>query len=235
MQPYFLPYIGYWQLFAAADKFVILDDVNYINKGWINRNRILLAGKPHIFTLPLIFASQNKLICDIEVAENSNWQKKFIKTLSQAYGKAPHFESSFALLQKILSCTDKLLVDFTLSSLRQILKLLDLNDRIVDSSRVFKNSHLKAQDRILDICKQMGASVYINPIGGTELYDPNVFKQNGIQLKFLKSNEIFYPQVGEGFVPWLSILDVMMFNSNEEVKTLLNEFVLIEPRQICSH
>lgn len=102
MQPYFLPYIGYFQLINAVDTFVLLDDVNYINKGWINRNQLLLNGKAHLFTLPLQKASQNKLINQLELSNETKWKDKLLKTIETAYKKAPQFHLVFPLISQIL-------------------------------------------------------------------------------------------------------------------------------------
>lgn len=227
MQPYFLPYIGYWQLLAAVDKFVVLDDVNYIKKGWINRNRILVSGKPYSFTVPLMSASQNRLICDIFLVKEGRWQEKFLRTVSQSYCRAPFFETTFRMLEEVLSCDDVMLNRYLLSSINTVLKRLEVQVEIIESSRGFKNSHLGAQGRIIDICKNINASVYVNLIGGRGIYNSTTFKDNGIDLRFLKSHDIIYPQLDASFSPRLSILDIMMFNSTEKIKSFLHEFDLI--------
>ena len=224
MQPYFLPYIGYFQLLAVVDKFILLDDVNYINRGWINRNRLLLNGAAHTFTIPLIGASQNKHICEIELVTENNWREKLLRTIQLAYTKAPYYSSVFAVLEKIIIYPSRQLDDFLLHSICEIAKYLSLDDtKIVGTSRDYNNQNLKGQERILDICLQEKTDVYINPIGGVDLYDKNTFLEKGIQLHFLQSRPITYQQGKYEHVPWLSILDVLMYNEISVVQQLLFE------------
>lgn len=227
MQPYIFPYIGYFQLINAVDKFVIYDDVNFINKGWINRNQILVSGKPHLFTIPLKDASQNKLIHEVELAVNDPWKKKFLKTIQQSYQKAPNYQKVFLLIEEIVNFGAETIAELTLHALRQVCAYMQIDTEIVDTSKVYNNTDLKAQERILDICRQEKASHYINPIGGMELYDKNIFEKEQIRLDFIKSVASPYLQFKNAFVPWLSIIDILMFNDDENIAKLLKEFELI--------
>lgn len=227
MQPYVFPYIGYYQLINAVDKFVIYDDVNYINKGWINRNNLLVNGKAFLFTIPLKEASQNKLINQIEVQENESWSKKFLKTIEQAYKKAPHFEKTFSLIRNIINTPVNGIHELALLSLKSIATYLDIETQIVDSSSIYQNANLKAQERILDICLKEKADHYVNPIGGIGIYSNEFFERSGIKLSFLKTFPISYPQFNNEFVPNLSIIDVLLFNSKSEVIELLSQNELI--------
>ncbi len=227
MQPYFLPYIGYFQLLAAVDKFVVLDDVNFINRGWVNRNRLLLNGVAHTFTVPLCGASQNKLICDIELVSELNWRDKLTRTIRQAYGQAPCYARVSALIGCLVNYPSVRLDEFLLNSIRQIVNCLSLDVEIVSTSRIYKNAHLKGQERILDICRQERADVYINPIGGESLYDRASFLEQGIKIHFLRSRPVSYPQGKDEHIPWLSILDVLMFNEPSAVRQLLAEMDLV--------
>lgn len=227
MQPYFLPYIGYFQLLTAVDTFVVLDDVNYINRGWINRNRLLIKGVAHTFTVPLRDASQNKRICDIDLVNEQHWRSKFLRTIKQAYRGAPCYAKVYPLLVEMANCRSIRLDEFILNSLRIILRYLSIEVEIVSTSRAYKNENLKGQDRILDICKKEKANLYLNPIGGTNLYDRDAFLEQGIQIKFLKSHSIFYRQGKSEHVPGLSIIDVLMFNEIPVVKAFLTEMELV--------
>ncbi|WP_333874565.1 WbqC family protein [Methylobacter sp.] len=223
MQPYFLPYIGYFQLMAAVDKFVVFDDVNFINRGWVNRNRLLLNGAAHTFTVPLRGASQNKLICDIELVDEQGWRDKLMRTIRQAYVHAPCYAQVVALTEHIVNYPSIRLDEFLLNSLREVSDYLMLEAEIVGTSRIYQNTHLKGQDRILDICRQERADTYVNPIGGVDLYDRAVFLKQGIPLKFLRPGLISYSQGKSEHVPWLSILDVLMFNEPDAIRQLLGE------------
>lgn len=227
MQPYIFPYIGYFQLINAVDKFVIYDDVNYIKKGWINRNNFLSNANIHRFTIPVINASQNKLIKDTCISKNENWEADLLNTISNSYKKAPHFVVVFALIKEILSLHEDSIAKYNYSALLVISKYLEIETEFLFSSELNKDNTLKGSAKILDICKILEATEYINPIGGLDLYSKENFLKEKIELKFLKSNVIEYKQFGDEFVPWLSIIDVLMFNSKNEVKNLLNNYTLV--------
>ena len=222
MQPYFLPYIGYFQLIAAVDKFVVYDDVNFIKGGWINRNRILLNGTSYTFTLPLHRASPNKLICEIERDDNQRWRESILRTIHHAYNRAPNYPKVAVLLENVINCPAILLSEFLVNSLREIARYLSLEVEIVHTSRHYKNAELKGQKRVLDICLQENADCYINPIGGIEIYSEDVFQSKNIKLEFIRSKPFQYQQFGNEFISCLSIIDVMMFNSIELIREKLS-------------
>lgn len=228
MQPYFLPYIGYLQLMKAVDTFVLYDDVAYINRGWINRNRLLINGQEYLFTIPLKDASQNKPIREIQLADDPKWRSKLLKTIEQGYRKAPFFDTVMPLTERIINHQTDSIAELIRVSLDELTTFLGLTTRIVPSSALYQNSHLKGQERILAICLQEKASRYINPIGGMELYDKPTFTAAGITLNFLQSKRVEYPQRGhQPFVPWLSIVDVLMNNDMPATLHLLSDFELI--------
>ena len=224
MQPYFFPYIGYWQLINAVDIFVIYDDVNFIKSGYINRNNILQNGNSQLITLELIGSSSNKKINEISIGNNS---KKLLKTIRQNYSKAPFFNDVWYLLEEIFENNEKDLSKFLFFLIKKISNYLDINVKFLFSSDIKKNMNHKAQDRLIEMSKMFNASRYVNPIGGIELYDKEAFSSAGINLSFLKSNEIIYKQFNDEFVSNLSIIDVIMFNSKDSVKKMLNHYNLI--------
>lgn len=227
MQPYFVPYIGYWQLLNAVDEYVIYDDVNYIKSGWINRNRILINGNPTYFNIPILGASSFKLINEIGVNQNEKLIQKNLKTIKEAYKKAPFFNDAYPIIEKILTCEQTNLAKYIAYSIKAICLYLDINTKIHMSSDLKKDNFLKGQDKVIAICKELGATDYYNAVGGQELYSYKDFEENKINLNFVKTNEITYKQFNNPFVPFLSIIDVMMFNSKEVVKQMLNEYTLI--------
>jgi hypothetical protein len=227
MQPYIFPYIGYFQLIKAVDKFVLYDDVNFINKGWINRNRILSNGKDLLFTIPLKDASQNKLINEIDVNWDDNWKGKFMKTIEQGYKKAPFYAQIIQIIHEIINSNENQFSKVIELNLRLICEYLEIKTEMISSSSIYQNTDKKAQERILDICKQEKASHYINLIGGLELYDKEAFAKQNMQMNFIKTLPIEYKQFKNEFVPWLSMIDVLMFNSKEEINELLNRFELV--------
>ncbi|WP_294199956.1 WbqC family protein [uncultured Chryseobacterium sp.] len=227
MQPYIFPYIGYFQLINAVDQFVIFDDVNFIKKGWINRNNILSNEGIQRFTIPLKNVSQNKLINETYINEESQWKDQFLKTIIHNYKKAPYFDNVYALIDGIIKTEESNIAKYTCHALASISGYLGLNTIFTLSSGLEKNNSLKGPKKILDICKVLKATDYINPIGGTELYSKDSFSKENINLWFLKSNLVPYKQFNQEFVPWLSVIDVLMFNSQEDTRNLLNDYNLI--------
>lgn len=229
MQPYIFPYIGYYQLVQSADKFVVYDDVNYIKQGWINRNRVLLNNEPDFFTLPVKDASSFKKINETELNPKNYvfWKNKFYKTLDLNYRKAPFFEEAFTLVKNVLDTEDMNLARLASASVSKIMTYLDSTTAFVETAANYHNNDLKAQDRVLDICIKEKAGTYINPIGGMELYSKTDFAAQNIHLYFIKAKPVVYQQFKEPFHPWLSIIDVLMFNNKEQVKSFLNAYELI--------
>jgi WbqC-like protein family len=227
MQPYFLPYIGYMQLMSAVDTFILYDDVAFINRGWINRNRLLINGQEYLFTVPLKDASQNKRINEVMLADDPKWRSKLLKTIEQGYRKAPYYGTVMPITEKIVNFATDSIADLVHNSLIELNQYLGLTTRLVASSSVYANTQLKAQERILDICQQENATRYINPIGGIELYDKPSFAQAGIELNFIKAKRVDYPQFKNDFIPWLSVLDALMFCDVPTVRTMLGEYELV--------
>lgn len=224
MQPYLFPYIGYFQLIQAVDAFVVYDDVNYINRGWINRNNLLSNGKAELISLETIGASQNKLINQVGVGGNG---KKLLKTIQHKYSKAPQFSKVMPLIEDVMLSDEKYISRFLDKSLRAVCRYLGLRPKWYLSSEIKKNNALKGADKILEICEILQATHYINPPGGKSLYDSEIFINHGIELSFIETKCVEYPQLGKEFVPYLSIIDVMMFNDVEKCSHLLKEYSLV--------
>lgn len=216
MQPYFFPYIGYFQLIAAVDMFVVYDNIKYTKKGWINRNRMLQNGQDVMFSLPLKSDSDYLDVCQRELAADFN-RSKFLNQIKGAYRRAPYFDKTFPLIEHIIQCKDTNLFAFLYQSIVKTCQHLGITTEIKVSSSIAVDHSLKNQDKVLALCSALGASTYINAIGGMELYSKETFREKGVDLKFIQSKPFNYPQFGDAFVPWLSIIDVMMFNSVENV------------------
>jgi hypothetical protein len=228
MQPYVFPYIGYFQLVHAADVFVFYDDVAYINRGWINRNRILANGKDQLFTLSLKDASQNKLIKDIEVADDVKAIEKLLTTIRMAYSKAPYFNEAFPVIEKTLRMPPGTsIATLCIDSVKNICDYLGLQRVYKLSSEEYNNRELKKADRLIDICHLEGQTHYVNAAGGKEIYTKEYYKERGINLDFLMSKKVEYSQFKNEFVPWLSMIDVLMFNSKEDINNkILPSYIL---------
>lgn len=227
MQPYLFPYIGYFQLINSVDKFVVYDDVKFIKQGWINRNRILLNGEAYMFSVPLSGTSSNKLIHEIKINNQYNWRKVLLKTLEHNYRKAPFFEPTIEIINEVLASDSKDISRLCFNALRFLLPYLEIKTSIVETSRIYQNNNLTAQSRVIDICMKEKASSYLNPINGEKLYNRDMFLKNGIDLHYLNSKLIEYKQFKNEFVPWLSIIDVLMFNSPSTIKTYLKNYDLM--------
>src|SRR3569623_366953 len=220
-QPYLFPYIGYFQLIAAVDKFVFLDDVNFIKSGWIHRNRILIAGETRYITVPLSQASQTRKINDIAVHEETPLRRKLMGTLRQSYARAPHFSNVVGLVQEVLAANDSQISVLAERSVVAVCRYLGLNTEFVMSSAQYRNLELKGEERVLDICKKEVATDYFNLPGGRQLYDERRFREKGISLHFIKPNLQPYPQFAQEFHAGLSILDILMFNDRQTARKML--------------
>ena len=228
MQPYLFPYIGYFQLIQAADKFVVYDNIQFTKKGWINRNRILVNGKDEFITLPLKKDSDFLNINERKLADTFTTDRiKLLRKLSEAYKKAPEFKHVFPLIESLINSNEENLFGFIFQSMQSVCKYLDIKTEFVISSAIPIDHQLKAQDKVIAICKALHASQYINPIGGLELYSKEVFKQNNIELNFIKANAVEYKQFSDEFVSALSIIDVLMFNPKEKVQQYVQSYYTI--------
>lgn len=229
MQPYFLPYLGYWQLINLSDIFVIYDDIEFTKKGWINRNNYLVNGKKTLFTLPLKKDSDFLSVNERFVSEEFKKSKvKILNQFSSSYKKSEYFDESFLLFKKILNNEDSNLFNFIRSSIIEIASYLDIKTEIKVSSSIGEYSKIKGTDKVLDICTKLRASNYVNPIGGLELYSKNDFAKKKIDLHFHKINKIEYGQIMvNDFEPNLSIIDVIAMNGKEKTIQLLDSYSLV--------
>jgi len=222
MQPYFFPYIGYFQLIRSVDLFIVYDNIKYTKKGWINRNRILQNGKDATFSLPLKQGSDHLDIRDRELAIDFS-ADQLLKKITGAYRKAPFFVQTFKLIENILQNKNQNLFQFIHESIIKTCAHLEIQTEIRVSSEIETLPDLKHQKRVIALCKTVNATTYINAIGGLDLYSKEEFKDQGVELKFIRSLPFQYPQFDATFVPWLSIIDVMMFNSPETIQKYLHE------------
>ena len=228
MQPYFFPYIGYYQLVNSVDRFIFYDDVNFIKRGWINRTNIITREGKQLLSISLSRSSQNRLINEIELAGH---QEKLIKTIEFTYKKAPFFKNVFPMIEGCLLDTSTLISEVAAKSIMSVSEYLDLKTEFDFSSDFHRSSsgYEKAR-RLMDICRKENADIYINSIGGQAIYTKEEFKKQGVELFFLQPNAITYDQSPvrtDSFEPNLSIIDVLMFNSKEKVKEYLREYELL--------
>lgn len=228
MQPYFLPYIGYFQLMNMVDEFILYDNIQFTKKGWIHRNRMLQNGKDEYFTLPIKKDSDYLNVCDRFLADTFTQEKtKLLNRIRNNYGKAPYFDVVFPHLLDIFDYNNINLFNFIHNSLLIISKYLGIQTPITVSSTVDINHDLNGKDKVLALTKAVKGTHYINPIGGMLLYDRQEFEDQGIKLSFFKTNDFSYVQLRNDYIPFLSILDVMMFNDKDKIRTFLQEFVIV--------
>lgn len=227
MQPYFLPYLGYWQLMNAVDTYVIYDNIEFTKNSWMRRNRILSNGTDKMFSLPLKKDSDYLDVRERFLADDYDAaRKKLISQIENSYKKAPMFNSVFPIIKDIIECQDRNLFNYIYYSVQRIREYLGIQSKLVVSSTIDIDWDLKGKDKVLAICRYFNADEYYNSVNGIPLYEPHrsEFEQAGIRLRFPKMRDIVYPQFKNEFVPCLSIIDVMMFNSQEQCKALLNEY-----------
>ena len=226
MQPYFLPYIGYFQLIASVDQFIVYDNIKYTKKGWINRNRFLQNGKDAMFSLSLKKDSDSLDVCERELVNDFD-RDKLLNQIKSAYRRAPYFAQTFPLVEQIVRYPESDLFLFLHNSIVQVCAHLGINTKIIVSSEVDIDHQLRAQDKVLALCEALDATAYVNAIGGVELYSKKTFQEKGIELQFIRSKPFDYVQFDDAFVPWLSIIDVLMFNPVGVVQSQLTQFDLV--------
>ncbi len=228
MQPYFLPYIGYFQLMAAVDEFVVYDNIQFSKKGWIHRNRILTEAGDSYISLPLKKDSDFLDIVHRKLADTfPDERSKLLRRVHAAYRKAPMFDRAFSFLEVVMAYEKSDLFGFLLNSLLVTSRYCGITTPLVVSSSIPMDHTLKGSQRVLGICHQRRCDTYMNPIGGVHLYDRGVFADSGVNLEFLRSDLPVYRQFGKEFVPALSILDVFMFNDAQQIDQMLRRYEVL--------
>ena len=225
IQPYVFPYLGYFQLLYSVENVVFYDDVNFIKRGWINRNKILVSGKEFMFTIPLQKASQNKLINEIELVDSQLFIQKFRHQLKSAYKKAPYYSQVNDVIESVFVRKYSNIGDLAIASILAVCRYINIDLNWVKSSEEFyETKGQQKADRLISISKKLTCDTYINPVGGKSLYDKDYFANHGVELGFIESQSVNYKQFENDFVPYLSIIDILMFNDKTTVIELLNNF-----------
>ncbi len=225
MQPYIFPYLGYFQLVCAADKFIFLDDVGFIKQGWIHRNNILLNKRSYRFTIPIQNSSSNVNIAATLVSEKpNNWHFKLLETIRHAYKKTHYFESVYPLIENVfLDCSNKSVSSVAIKSIQSVLEYVGIDSFFWSSSTIYNNQNLKLEPRIINICEAESATIYMNAVGGQKFLKKEIFNTHNIKLNFVKPTLEPYSQNATQFQAGLSIIDVLMYNSPKNVKEMLYE------------
>ena len=229
MQPYLFPYIGYFQLMDAVDRFVVADDLTFIKQGWINRNRLLINGRPAYFTVPVKRHASDALICDVQIdgAQGRGWRSALLKTIANFYRRAPSFDAAFPMVERVIGGPFTGIADMARASLHEVCDYLGIRTAIVKSSAKYGNAHLKGQERVIDTCLAEHATDYVNAPGGQELYSRDAFLARGIRLHFIGTGAIEYKQFDRPFEPSLSVIDLLMFTTRETACELVARYQLV--------
>lgn len=222
MQPYLFPYIGYYQLVYSADVFIFYDDVSFIKQSYINRNNILANGKASRFTLPVLGASSNVLIENLEYLNS----KKILRTIAQAYAKAPYFDDIFSMIESVLSQENRSITNINSLSIQVVFEYLGINKKTLIASQIDYDRTKGRADRLIELSKTHGCDHYINSPGGKALYEKYYFEDQGIKLDFIETEIQPYIQNTDEFVPYLSMIDILMNCSKEEVIEMLKSYRL---------
>ena len=231
MQPYVFPYVGYMNLVNASDTFVFYDDVNFIKKGWINRNIIMLSGEPFRFSIPLKRQSQNVLIKDTEVADLVKFADKFLAQLNSSYKNSPYKSSVLDYVKEVLNGRHVSISEVAIASVELFFKYVGISKSFRVSSKEFGTTRgMEKAERLIAITELLQSKDYINAIGGTTLYEKKFFGKKGVNLQFVKPALLPYEHcngAASNFSAGLSIIDLMMNLSVEEMRTHLNSFELV--------
>ena len=237
MQPYFFPYLGYFQLIHAVDKCILYDNVNYIKKGWVNRNRLLEMNKTPVYIyLPLKQSSSNKLIKEIEIDNTKPWKTTFLKIIEHNYKRSNFFEEVYPIIKDIIMFDEANLSRFNYNLLKTICTELKIEMRLYFKSEEYEQIEMeicnedkfyRMHSRIIEICKYEKAETYVNPIGGQELYNKKYFGSYGIELLFLNTQEYHYEQNSREYFDHLSIIDVLMNCGKEKTIRMLGRYDLV--------
>ncbi|MBO6496913.1 MAG: WbqC family protein [Roseivirga sp.] len=227
MQPYFCPYLGYFQLINKVDQFVIYDNIEYSRRGWFSRNRIAINDRANLFSIPLKRDSDYLHVNDRFLSDSSSKSiAKILRRIENSYRHADYYSEIFPVVKSVFNCQNTNLFDYIQHSVVVWKNLLNINTPLIRSSELEIDHSLKAQNKVIAICKHLNASTYINPIGGTPLYDRKHFSEHGLNIKFLEMNPLKYNQQNERFISSLSVIDVLMHNGIDKTIELLSEYKL---------
>lgn len=245
MQPYFFPYLGYFQLIKSVDKMILYENVAFMKKTWMTRNQILIKnGDPIFIQVPVATKSSSKTIGQIQISNQTLWKNTLKRMVYFNYCKSPHFKESFPLIEQIIDYDTSSLHAYNCNLIQQISQWLDCGTEFQSDNKEYlpieeeleeqyaarsllDGLDMRKTDRLIRIIKSEEASTYINPIGGISLYDKDVFQCANIQLFFIETQKHTYPQFSDTFHPNLSIIDVLLNCGVEQTKELLTGYSLV--------
>jgi hypothetical protein len=226
MQPYFFPYLGYYSLIKKSDQFILFDTVQFIRRGWIERNRILkpVEGWQYV-AVPLIKKELSTIICEMEIRNNEDWRGKLILQLAHYKKKAPFYRETLSVIQDAINMDTNSIVKLNENILKKTCEYFNipLNISIFSEMNIEIEEVTHPGEWALNITKALNGKDYINPTGGVEIFKREQFTNADIKLNFLGNNLSSYNQHRSVFERGLSIIDVMMFNDPVAICKLIDD------------
>lgn len=229
MQPYFLPYLGYFSLIEHSDVFVLFDRAQFIRHGWVDRNRILKPSGDdwQYVRVPLRSSPRETPIAEKQIDNRQPWRERILGQIEHYRRRAPHYQPVRDLLRDVLDADHDTIAALNRVIIQRVCAYIGIATEIIESSSLALNlpENYGPGDWALATCHSLpGVDAYCNPIGGRHLFDPAKYEASAITLEFLESALTPYPQLGGSFQPGLSIIDVMLFNSIADVRHMLREY-----------
>ncbi len=225
-QPQFFPYPGFFHKLTLADYFVIMDDVQY-DKRFTNRNRIDAPNGWIWITVPINKSHKFSPNNEVEINNKISWKNDHIKKIFGSYGKAPYFNNYKQYFEELYQKEWKNLFDFNFETLKKTIEWLGIKTKIIKESEL--NVTDTSSERLLKVCKAVGAETYISGIGGKNYLNEKLFEKNGVELLYQNYHFNEYPQrFSKPFFPNLSILD-LLFNMGPNSTKLIKANNLEKP------
>ena len=219
-QPNYIPWIGYFDLIAQSDVWVWYDDVQYTKRDWRNRNLVAGEGEPVWLTIPVRTRGRyEQKILEVEIDRERPWEHKHLETLRHCYRDAPAFDPVFAIVRKSLEAGHERLADLTIELNEELCRFLGLRTRFLRSSGMEVQGD--RQERLLEICRRLGAGVYLSGPAAQSYLTPEPFRREGLELRYIVYDYPPYERGGRPFIPRLSILDPLFWLGPEGTRALL--------------
>lgn len=214
-QPDFLPWRGFFDRWGKSDLYIVLDDVQFLRRGWHHRDKIKTKDGVKWLTIPIKKKGKyDQLILEVEIDYSTDWQAKHLKTIEVNYKKAPNFEYYFDKLKSIYVKKHDLLIDLNMDLLIFVAEELGIDTPAVFASSYNVNSN--STERLIELVKAVGGNEYLTGTGSKGYLNEKLFQRKGIRVVWQNYEETFYKQLHEDFVPHLSGLDYLMMKCKND-------------------